>query len=316
MERIFQSLSLEESVAQLPTAFIHEERSTSVPSTNDFWSSCEFLALQSRTLALLNNSVPNAPSLLSQIPLLLTNKLLSNDRLSMPHPLPILPTLSSPSHPNTTTTQSRKFPSWMIPKREKVKEILKEPIHSPPLESELEFLQKLPHLLLPQSVRESANGLAATMPDAAHKCHKCMCSLCLVAVFGQLIQTVPQKLHFCWICCKLYGKTSHLSAHLRNHSNTRPYKCNFFNCTKAFTRSDELQRHIRTHTGEKRFQCQECGKGFTRSDHLNKHRKTHRPPSSASGESSESDFQKDNGVPMERMFPSFVENDDITLAMR
>ncbi|VDO04095.1 unnamed protein product [Rodentolepis nana] len=302
---------------QQANAFKSEEKTASLSSTNDFWNSCEFLALQSRTLALLNNAVPNTHSLLSQIPLLLTDKLLTNDGLSIPSPLPILSTLPSPlpTYQNSPTTQSRKFPSWLIPSREKVK-ILKEPIHSPPLESELEFLKKLPHLLLPKSVLESSNGLAATMPDAAHKCHKCMCPLCLVAVFGQLVQTVPQKLHFCWICCKLYGKTSHLSAHLRNHSNTRPYKCNFFNCTKAFTRSDELQRHIRTHTGEKKFQCQECGKGFTRSDHLSKHRRTHRPPSSTSGESSESDFLKENGVSMEGMFSNFGGSEDITLAMR
>lgn len=114
----------------------------------------------------------------------------------------------------------------------------------------------------------------------SRRCRRCRCPNCV----SQTNSPGQPKQHVCHFegCGKVYGKTSHLKAHLRWHAGLRPFVCNWLFCNKSFTRSDELQRHLRTHTGEKRFSCAECQKRFTRSDHLSKHMKTHQHKQKAS----------------------------------
>ena len=72
-------------------------------------------------------------------------------------------------------------------------------------------------------------------------------------------------------CNKSFAKnrTYNLKAHLRSHSQVKPFQC--LSCQRAFSRKHDLERHSRTHTGDKPYICDACGRGFPRSDALRRH---------------------------------------------
>ncbi|KAK0540592.1 hypothetical protein OC835_000609 [Tilletia horrida] len=72
-------------------------------------------------------------------------------------------------------------------------------------------------------------------------------------------------------CNKTFAKnrTYNLKAHLRSHSQLKPFAC--ASCPRAFSRKHDLERHARVHSGDKPYICEVCGRGFPRSDALRRH---------------------------------------------
>lgn len=78
---------------------------------------------------------------------------------------------------------------------------------------------------------------------------------------GKLANTkISSGMFSCEICGIQYGTSSHLSAHMKIHNESKPFLCNI--CGKSFVIKRYLTVHLKTHSTEKPLTCRFCGKGF------------------------------------------------------
>ncbi|GMS82309.1 hypothetical protein PENTCL1PPCAC_4484, partial [Pristionchus entomophagus] len=91
--------------------------------------------------------------------------------------------------------------------------------------------------------------------------------------------TGAEKKYQCPHCDNRYGKSSHLTPHIRKHLKLKPFLCNRDGCQKAFYTKDQLKRHHRgsEHDDIKDILCPVCHQGFRRHDNMREHKKRAHP---------------------------------------
>ncbi|KAH8902554.1 hypothetical protein BR93DRAFT_953914 [Coniochaeta sp. PMI_546] len=79
-------------------------------------------------------------------------------------------------------------------------------------------------------------------------------------------------------CPKTFNRPARLAAHLRSHTNDRPFKCPFPDCDKDYLEEKHLKQHVKgSHTHERSYVCEEpnCGKAFVTATRLRRHAAVH-----------------------------------------
>ncbi|CAK7223680.1 hypothetical protein SEUCBS140593_005317 [Sporothrix eucalyptigena] len=75
-------------------------------------------------------------------------------------------------------------------------------------------------------------------------------------------------------CTKTFNRPARLTAHLRSHTNDRPFKCP--DCPKTYLEEKHLRQHIKgSHSQERQYVCQECSKAFLTATRLRRHAAVH-----------------------------------------
>ncbi|CAK7215620.1 hypothetical protein SBRCBS47491_002542 [Sporothrix bragantina] len=75
-------------------------------------------------------------------------------------------------------------------------------------------------------------------------------------------------------CTKTFNRPARLTAHLRSHTNDRPFKCP--DCPKTYLEEKHLRQHIKgSHSQERQYVCPECSKAFLTATRLRRHAAVH-----------------------------------------
>lgn len=83
----------------------------------------------------------------------------------------------------------------------------------------------------------------------------------------------------CAECKEMFSSKRNLSAHKRmhmKHNGPSELVCEY--CSRKFLQRHRLLAHLRSHTNEKPFICENCGQGFRIKESLKNHQLKHNPP--------------------------------------
>eukprot|EP00179_Madagascaria_erythrocladioides_P006809 CAMPEP_0198323442 /NCGR_PEP_ID=MMETSP1450-20131203/11679_1 /TAXON_ID=753684 ORGANISM="Madagascaria erythrocladiodes, Strain CCMP3234" /NCGR_SAMPLE_ID=MMETSP1450 /ASSEMBLY_ACC=CAM_ASM_001115 /LENGTH=232 /DNA_ID=CAMNT_0044027145 /DNA_START=268 /DNA_END=966 /DNA_ORIENTATION=+ len=72
----------------------------------------------------------------------------------------------------------------------------------------------------------------------------------LIAYVKQLKSKKVEKRYTCHVCHKTFSKSYNRSAHMRLHTQEKPFVCDHRGCTKAFTWKSSLKSHRASHSRE------------------------------------------------------------------
>ncbi|CAK7217786.1 hypothetical protein SCUCBS95973_003262 [Sporothrix curviconia] len=135
-------------------------------------------------------------------------------------------------------------------------------------------LERLHHVEEPEAstADDDLNSLDGhTAPSEAHTTPVTTALSTASRRFPSDLKTIPCT----WPdCTKTFNRPARLTAHLRSHTNDRPFKCP--DCPKTYLEEKHLRQHIKgSHSQERQYVCTECSKAFLTATRLRRHAAVH-----------------------------------------